>query len=109
MNRSQLTRQAKDLVESVRMTRSAFTRENLGDVELLGMQVMLILFAEDGLSLKECAERLAVGPTNVSKAVSRLEAAHLVDRTAADHRTNALALTQTGRARTERFLRDAQT
>lgn len=104
MNRSQLTSHAKDLVESVRMTRSAFTRENLGDVELLGMQVMLVLFAEDGLSLKECAERLAVGPTNVSKAVSKLTSDRLIARSSADHRTAALELSLRGVTEVERFI-----
>lgn len=108
MSKSQQSKQAAELVEAVRTVREAFTRARLDGTEMLGMQVMLVLYNDDGLSLKECAEALAVGPTNVSKAVSKLEAAGLLGRTAADHRTNALTLTREGHARVERFLSDAQ-
>lgn len=104
MNRSQLISEAANLVEAVRTTRRAFTRENLGDVELLGMQVMLVLFAEDGLSLKECAERLSVGPTNISKAVAGLSDDGLLVRNQLDHKTAALSLSSSGRSRAEGFL-----
>lgn len=104
MSRQQLQQTAKELTGAISVVRGAFTRERLGGIETLGMQILLVLYLEDGLSLKDCAERLAVGPTNVSKAIAALESQGLVRRTSADHRTASLSLTKEGKSRVETFL-----
>lgn len=104
MNRIQQSKQAAQLVESVRTVREAFTRAKLDGIEVLGMQVMLVLYIDEGLSLKACADRLSVGPTNVSKAVRALTESSMLQRRTVDHRTASLVLTPAGRTRVERFL-----
>ncbi|UQN31331.1 MarR family winged helix-turn-helix transcriptional regulator [Brachybacterium kimchii] len=66
--------------------------------------VMLALWQESPLSLKELSSRLALDPGTLSPLVKRLEATGYLERTRAseDERSLAIVLTDSGRALRER-------
>lgn len=96
---------ANELARSIELVRRAFTRDNLDGLEALAAQTLVLVAAEPGLSLKECAKRLSAGQSNVSTAVSRLVNEGLVSRSPskADPRTHDLRPTAQGRLRARGF------
>jgi MarR family transcriptional regulator, organic hydroperoxide resistance regulator len=71
-----------------------------------GQDAVLALLGErDGLTMGEVAEALAIQPPTVTKMVSRLSAAGLVERRAVegDHRKAAVYLTPAGRGKLEQI------
>lgn len=94
-----------ELAHSIETVRRAFTRENLDGLEALAAQTLVLIAAEPGLSLKQCAQRLSAGQSNVSTAVSRLVNEGLVNRnpSKADPRTHDLRPTAQGKIRARVF------
>lgn len=100
------TPSASELSESIQQVRRAFTRENLDGLEAIAAQTLVLLVAEPGLSVKECADRLSAGQSNVSTALKRLEQDGLVERSPSkpDPRIHSLAPTAEGERRVRAFL-----
>lgn len=74
-------------------------------MEALAAQTLVLLVAEPGLSVKQCAEKLSAGQSNVSTAVSRLVDDGLVVRKQfkTAPRIHDLAPTTAGRSRARAF------
>ena len=97
---------ASALAHAIEVVRRAFIREQLGELDSLAAQVLVLIAAEPKLSVKRCAERLSASQPNVSSALSRLEAKGLVVRGASrdDKRIKVLDLTPEGEAEVRQFL-----
>lgn len=97
---------AEGLALAIQRVRRGFMRENLAGMEALAAQALVLLVAEPGLSLKQCAERLSAGQSNVSTAVSRLvdEGFAQSKPSRADPRIRELTATALGKARVREFV-----
>lgn len=98
---------SRRLLDAVALSRGAFAPSRLSGHEALGMQLMLLLDLEPGLSLKECAAKLSATQPNVSASVKELVRMGFLDRkqSSGDKRRHELQLTDSGQIAITEFFR----